>query len=195
MLNNSKARKALLLSIFLVATSAERAFSGDKDFYDYFQPGHWRFEGLGGIGLSSTGESDREGDYYFATSLGYEWPEKKSHREIGLRLYPFFLYDQDRNDKGWNDTVYAVAFGPVVRWYDSTNHKGGFLEVGVSLMWNSRLFRSNASNWNVFPELGIGYRFDSNWHVALKMQHISNANTRSPNAGVNAVAFCFGFAF
>jgi hypothetical protein len=105
------------------------------------------------------------------------------------------LYNQDRNDEGKTDTVYAASFGPVVRWYESTIQKGAYLEIGVSLLWNSHLFRSNAARWNALTEFGVGYKFDSNRHVALKFQHISNGQTRSPNEGVNAVALCFGFEF
>ena len=195
MLNNYQVRKVLFLSISLAIAPASKAFCGDMGFFGDFKQGHWRFESTGGIGLSSSDESDRKGDYYFASSLGYEWPVYQSHREVGLRGYPVLLYDQDRNDKGRNDTVYAAAFGPVIRWYESTNHKGGYLEIGVSLLWNSHLFRSNAAHWNALTEFGVGYKFDSDWHVALKIQHISNGQTRSPNEGVNAVALCFGFAF
>jgi len=179
----------------LTVISCSKAFCGEMGFFDDFNQGHWRFESMGGIGLSSSDESDRKGDYYFASSIGYEWPIYKSRREVGLRGYPILLYDQDRNDKDMSDTVYAAAFGPVIRWYESTNHKGGYLEIGVSLLWNSHLFRSNAARWNALTEMGVGYKFDSDWHVALKLQHISNGQTRSPNNGVNAVALCFGFAF
>ncbi len=195
MLNSCKARRVLFLSIFLATAPAGQALCGDMGFFDDFEQGHWRFESLGGIGLSSSDESDRKGDYYFASSIGYEWPVYGSRREVGLRGYPVLLYDQDRNDKGRNDTVYAAAFGPVIRWYESTNHKGGYLEIGVSLMWNSHLFRSNSARWNALTEFGVGYKFDSDWHVALKLQHISNGQTRPTNKGVNAVALCFGFAF
>lgn len=195
MQNNYQVRKVLFLSISLAIAPASKAFCGDMGFFDNFKQGHWRFESLGGIGLSSPDESDRKGDYYFASSLGYEWPICKSHKEVGLRGYPVLLYDQDRNDKDKSDTVYAAAIGPVIRWYESMNHKGGYLEIGVSLLWNSYLFRSNASHWNALTEMGVGYKFDSDWHVALKLQHISNGQTRFPNEGVNAVALCFGFAF
>ncbi len=188
-------RKTLFLSISLAIAPASGALGGDMGFFDDFKQGHWRFESLGGIGLSSSDESDRKGDYYFASSLGYEWPIYKSRREVGLRAYPVLLYYQDRNDKGENDAVCAGSFGPVIRWYESTIHKGGYLEIGVSLLWNSHLFRSNAARWNALTEMGVGYKLDSDWHVALKFQHISNGQTRSPNRGVNAVALCFGFAF
>ena len=195
MLNSHQVRKVLFLSMYLVIVPAPRAFCGDMGFFDDFKQGHWRFESIGGVGLSSPDESDRKGDYYFASSLGYEWPIYKSRREVGLRGYPVLLYYQDRNDNGKDDTVYAGSFGPVIRWYESTSHRGGYLEIGVSLLWNSHLFRSNASHWNALTEMGVGYKFDSDWHIALKFQHISNAQTRSPNEGVNALVMCLGFEF
>ena len=195
MQSNYQVRRVILLSISLAVAPVSEALCNEMGFFDDFKQGHWRFEKLGGIGLSSSDESDRKGDYYFTGSLGYEWPIYKSRREVGLRVYPTLLYRQHRNDKGESDTIYACSVGPVIRWYESTVHKGGYLEIGVSLLWNSHLFRDNAASWNGLTEFGIGYEFDSQWHVALKFQHISNGQTRSPNKGVNAVALGFGFAF
>lgn len=124
-----------------------------------------------------------------------KWPIYKSRRKVGIRGYPAFIYYQDRNDKGKNDEVFAAAFGVVIRWYQNKDYKGFYWDIGVSPLWNSRLFRRNASHWNALTEFGVGYKFDSNWHIALKLQHISNGWTRSPNEGVNAMALCLGYTF
>jgi hypothetical protein len=195
MMSYSRIRKIAILSIFLSITLTSKAFCGDYNLFEDFKQGNWRFESLGGSGLSSGDEGDRKGDYYFAGSLEYEWPIFKSRIKVGLRLYPALIYYQDRNDKGKNDTVFAGAFGPVMRQYQYINHKGFYWELGISQVWNSRLFRRNASHWNFLSEIGVGYKFDSDWHIALKFQHISNAQTRSPNEGVNALALCLGFSF
>ena len=196
MLNNYKIRKVLFLSISLVILSASKAFcDNDMGFFSDFKQGHWRFESVAGIGLSSSDDSDRKGDYYFASSIDYEWSIYKSKREVALRAYPFLLYNQDRNDHDETDLIYACALGPLVRWYQTKEHLGGYIEIGVSLLWNSHLFRGNAARWNGLTEFGFGYKFDSGKHVALKLQQISNARTKFPNHGVNAIALCFGFEF
>lgn len=93
-------------------------------------------------------------------------------------------------------TLVTGGFGLVVRHYENKSRQEGFyFEVSFSPMWNSRLFRRNASRWNGLSEAGIGYKFDSSWHIALKFQHISNGGTSFPNAGVNALALCLGFTF
>ena len=195
MLNHSRVGRVALFSISLTIALTSKAFCGDSSFFDDFAQGNWRFESLGGSGLSSGDKSDRKGDYYFAGSLEYEWPIYKSRTNVGLRGYPALIYYQDRNDKGKNDMVFAGAFGPALRQYQHINHKGLYWETGISLVWNSRLFRRNASHWNLLSEIGAGYKFDSDWHIAFKFQHISNAQTRSPNEGVNALALCLGFTF
>jgi hypothetical protein len=188
-------RKAGLLSISVTILLISEAFCGDAGFFDDFDKGHWRFETLGGSGLSSPDKADRKGDYYFASSIGYEWPIYKSRGEVGLRWYPALIYFQDRNDNGESDTIYATALGPLMRWYRDIDHKGPYWELGVSAVWNSHHFRRNAARWNALSEIGIGYKFESDWHIALKFQHISNGQTRSPNEGVNALVFCLGFQF
>jgi len=195
MLSYSRITKVVFLSISLTISLSSKAFCGDVGFFDDFKQGNWRFESLVGSGLSSGGKSDRKGDYYFASSLEYEWPIYKSRRKVGLRGYPALIYYQDRNDKGKDDVVFAAAFGVVIRWYQNIDYKGFYWDIGISPLWNSRLFRRNASHWNALTEFGVGYKFDSNWHIALKFQHISNGQTRSPNEGVNAMALCLGYTF
>ncbi len=188
-------RKVGILFISLTFLLFSKAFCSDAGFFDDFDKGHWRFETLTGPGLSTGGRADRKGDYYFASSIAYEWPIYKSRGEVGIRCYPALIYYQDTNDSGESDTIYATALGPLMRWYRDINHKGPYWELGVSVLWNSDHFRRNASRWNVLSEIGIGYKFDSDCHIALKFQHISNAQTRSPNEGVNALVLCLGFEF
>jgi len=195
MLSFRRIKKVAFLSISLTLVLTSETLCSYVGFFDDFKQGDWRFESLGGLGLSGPAESDRKGDYYFAGSLEYEWSIYGSRTNVGIRLYPAFIYHQEENDKGDTDTVFGEALGVDLRRYQYINNRGCYWEIGVSTMWNSRLFRNNAARWNFLSEIGIGYKFDSDWHVALKFQHISNAETRSPNAGVNALALCLGFTF
>ena len=195
MLSYDRIRKFVFFSTSLAILLSSRALGGDLGFFDDFDQGNWRFESTVGSGLSSGDDSDRKGDYHFAGSFEYEWPVYKSHRKVGIRGYPALVYYQDRNDKGDNDTIFAAGVGVVVRWYRFKTYKGGYLEIGVTPIWNSKLFRHNASHYNALTEFGLGYKFDTNWHAALKFQHISNGRTRSPNKGTNALALCLGYTF
>jgi hypothetical protein len=48
---------------------------------------------------------------------------------------------------------------------------------------------------NFLTEVGVGYEFDNDWHVALKWRHMSNAGIASRNAGVNGLGIGIGFSF
>ena len=75
MSNFYKIRKVLFLSISLLILSNSKAFCDDEmSFFSDFKQGHWRFEGVAGIGLNTSEDTDRKGDYYFASSIDYEWP-------------------------------------------------------------------------------------------------------------------------
>jgi hypothetical protein len=195
MISFGRIKKITLSAIFFVVWLTPKVYCSDSGFFDAFNRGTWRFEILGGSGLSSRDKSDRKGDYYFTGSVEYGWPIYKSRTDVGVRVYPAFIYYQDKNDKGEDDIVFAAALGVLMRQYRDINHKGFYWELGISPLWNSHLFRRNAARWNLLSEIDIGYQFDTDWHVALKFQHISNADTRSPNEGVNALALCLGFRF
>lgn len=191
-------RQIIKVTVFMMSfaiLSGTKAFSDGSTIFDDVKQGTWRFEIIEGAGLSTDGKSDRKGDYYFTGSMSYTWPTYKSRTEIGVRLFPALIYYQDKNDKGEDDIVFAAAAGVLMRQYINIKREGFYWESGFSPLWNSRLFRCNAARWNFFSEIGAGYQFDKKWHIALKFQHISNAYTKSPNEGINALAFCLGFNF
>ena len=56
-------------------------------------------------------------------------------------------------------------------------------------------FDGNSGSVNFFSEGGIGYKFKRDWHVAVKISHISNAGLAGSNAGVNTLGIAFGYTF
>ena len=174
--------------------SCTETYGKTKTIFDDFYEGNWRIETTVAAGLSYEDHSDRKGDYYIADSIEYEWPVYKP-MSMGIRYYPKFVYFQSEHEKGQRDTVYAQACGFVFRIYPEKNFKSLFSEIGSSIMWNESLYNYNASHINILTEIGIGYKFDSNFHVSLKIQHISNANLKSPNYGINGLALSIGYTF
>ncbi|MBN2591763.1 MAG: acyloxyacyl hydrolase [Sedimentisphaerales bacterium] len=183
-----------IIAVYFCVFSCTETYGKTKTIFDDFYEGNLRIETTIAAGLSYEDHSDRKGDYYFADSIEYEWPVYKP-MSMGIRYYPKFIYLQSEHEKGQSDTVYAQACGFVFRFYPNKNFKGLFNEIGSSLMWNESLYNYNASHINILTEIGIGYKFDSKLHLSLKIQHISNANMKSPNYGINGLALSLGFTF
>jgi hypothetical protein len=187
--------RAIALLVFLCSFLFMGCGSTKVNLVDEFKEGKWRTEFTGAAGLSTGELSDRGDDTYFSGSIEYQWPIHE-HATLGIRSYPLLAYLQDRNDKKQSDTVYAYGGGLALRLYQKKNEQKGFFgEIGSSLMRNDPLYRDNASHLNFLSEVGIGYKFDSGKHIALKYQHISNAGMERPNAGINGIALSVGFTF
>lgn len=150
--------------------------------------GRWRLELSGLAGLNS-GRRSRTDDYNINILVDYEVPINKGVT-VGLRLQPLFFYKQDGAD------ILGAGFGPVIRWYQKQEeYEGFFVEFGVSLMGQSKKFEGNTGSINFLSELGFGYAFPKDWHVALKMRHLSNAGIAEDNSGVNGIGIGFGYRF
>lgn len=183
-----------IVGVYLFVFSWAETYGKTKTIFDDFYEGNWRIETTVAAGLSYEDYSDRKGDYYIAESIEYEWPIYKPI-SMGLKYYPAFVYFQSEHEKGQRDTVYAQAFGFVFRFYSKKTFKNFFQEIGSSLMWNESLYNYNASHINLLSEIGIGYKLDSRLHLTLKIQHISNANIKNPNYGINGLALSIGYTF
>lgn len=152
--------------------------------------GSWRLELSGGAGLS-TG-SDRTGDWLLKGTVEYEVPAT-SHLTLGLRMIPLFIYDQEWRDA---DTVWGAGVGLGGRLYFSgAEYKGLFTELNVHVIGHDNYIVGNSSNINFLTGFGLGYKFASNWHAALRWEHISNANLASHNAGSDMITLGIGYTF
>ncbi len=150
------------------------------------EQGRWRIE-LQGADVLHSKKTDREGDYFVSGSVEYEIPVR-IHLTLSVRAYPLFIYPEP-------EPIYGVAAGIAFRWYPREDHKGFYAEAGVAPLWTSRYFNENSSRINFLDELGVGYRFEKDWHLSVKYQHISNAGLGSDNAGVNAISLGIGYTF
>ncbi|MDW7774212.1 MAG: acyloxyacyl hydrolase [Desulfobulbaceae bacterium] len=156
-----------------------------------FDQGWWRAELTGGIGVDSVSTSDREGDFLVTAAAEYEFPAM-NRLSLGLRLVPFFLYEQDGN----NETVWGGGAGLAGRLYLlEDEYSGLYAEAAGNGIVHENKIRGNSSNFNFLISAGIGYRFRNNWFSAVKYSHISNANFGSRNSGAETVSLAVGYSF
>ncbi|HOJ32070.1 MAG TPA: acyloxyacyl hydrolase [Candidatus Hydrogenedentes bacterium] len=159
-----------------------------------FSRGEWRLE-LTGVADIHSGKADRDGDFYFTGSIEYGWPIF-SRAVLGLKAYPLFLYREKNDGCGDSDLIYGAGAGICARIYAKRDARTGlFAEVSISPIWHSDYLEGNGSRVNFLSEVGLGYDFDNEWHVALKWEHFSNARLNGDNAGVNGIALAVGYRF
>ena len=171
----------------LALALAPAAFAGGVNWAD----GQWRVEG-GVVAAFDDAGADRSNDVY--AKLSFEYEASTDYRvTMGVRLYPMFLYLQDEP----RETIYGAGGGLVFRLYQREQTRDGFyVEAGSSLLVHANRFEGNGSNVNFLSEAGIGYKVPHRpMHVALKVEHISNAGLKSDNAGVNGVSLSLRLTF
>lgn len=154
----------------------------------------WRveFTGVGGV---YSGETERDGDFYFTGSIEYGWPIF-SRAVLGLKAYPLFLYREKEDAVGESEWIYGFGAGVSARIYAKRDTRTGLYgEVSVTPVWHTDYFEGNGSRVNFLSEFAIGYDFENDWHVALKWEHLSNARLSGDNAGVNGVGLAVGYRF
>jgi Lipid A 3-O-deacylase (PagL) len=173
---------ATAIFVLMPVTSAEA---------DGFRDGRWRLEFGGAAGLPSNNRESRSGDFLVTGSAEYEFPIH-ARATFGLRAYPLFIYGESGED-----TIFGGGAGIAARVYQNEGSLDGFFgEAGASTIWHSDTWEGNGSRVNFLLELGVGYKFpESDWHVALKFNHLSNSNLSNRNSGVNSLGFAFGYTF
>ena len=92
------------------------------------------------------------------------------------------------NVPGQHQNITSIGLTPVLRWQQD-NKKGWYGEVGVGANLLSRLYNNNGNRLSTRFEFGdhvaVGYVFNNNWDLALKIHHYSNADIKKPNDGVD----------
>lgn len=179
-------RPAFLLMLLVIGAVFS---SGQAHGELRLQDGRWRLE-LSRVDGIYSGKESRHGDTYLTASVEYEVPAG-SHGTLGLRMFPLFLYSDDEPDR-----IYGGAIGVTGRLYTKRDKQRGFFgEVGAAALWHNRQFEGNGSSLNFLTQVGVGYQFPIDVHVAVSFQHISNAGLSGDNAGINGVGVGMGFSF
>lgn len=202
--------RAAVLATFLlfIPTSAEAEGA--------FSEGKWRLELSAHSGLD-VGNIDRSGDLMALTTVEYEIP-LSGHVTAGLKLHPVFTYEQDELDvddlfdadlvdavrklefdfsrDAEGDSVWGAGVGAGVRIYQvKTEHRGLFLDLGVSALFHEGQLNRDSSNIDFMSGVGVGYQFNFGLNAKLSFSHVSNAGLGEENAGSNLVGLGIGFRF
>ncbi|GEM_PF-1297097 len=111
---------------------------------------------------------------------------------LSLRLLPVFGYIQEGNI----DNLIGLGVGGALRIYFRHNQeKGFFTEIHEVILLHENKFEGNTSNINFYSSIGLGYQFCSHWDMLLKFGHISNANIKEENEGINILGLGIGYSF
>ena len=133
---------------------------------------------------------DRKRDAYFHLDLEHEWPLWRGITG-GVRGTPAYFARQ-----AVGPGVFGLAFGIFNRMYvDGARHDGLFGSIGVATLWSTERFVGNGSRLNFLSHVALGYQVPGQpWHLALTLEHTSNAGTVAPNHGVNGLGISVGFS-
>lgn len=103
-----------------------------------------------------------------------------------------------RNIAGNTQHITSVGITPVFRFQDQTM-KGFYAEAGIGIHYLSSLYNNNgnalSTKFQFGDHLGIGYVFENNLDLALKIQHFSNGGMKNPNDGVNFAVVRVSYPF
>jgi hypothetical protein len=187
------ARIVVLIALTVFSSGVAEANSVSdfaQDLKDLkWEDGRLRIEGQAWTGTRS-GRRSRSDDFSVVGTVEKEFD--LGHRlTVGVRAIPLFYYDEHRSD----EEIWAAGGGVSLRWYTHDAMDGWFVEYSESLVAQSDKFRGNSGSLNFMSEVGLGYEFNNNWHIAAKWRHLSNAGIANRNSGVNGVGVAVGFSF
>jgi lipid A 3-O-deacylase len=93
-----------------------------------------------------------------------------------------------RNMAGQTQYITSVGITPVFRLQNATL-KGFYAEGGIGIHYLSGLYNNNgnelSTRFQFGDHLGVGYVFQNNLDLAVRIQHFSNGGIKNPNDGVN----------
>ncbi len=106
--------------------------------------------------------------------------------------------NQYQDKPGVTQSITDLGFTPVFR-FQHDNKKGMYAEGGIGVHRLSELYdndgRRLSTHFQFGDHLGIGYVFDEQWELGMKLQHFSNGGYRKPNSGVNFVEIKASYHF
>lgn len=103
-----------------------------------------------------------------------------------------------QNVPGARQYITAIGITPVFR-FQNDSLKGFYAEAGIGANYLSELYDNNdqqlSTRFQFGDHLGIGYVFQNNLDIGLKIQHYSNASIKKPNDGVNFAVIRVSYPF
>lgn len=136
------------------------------------------------------------GDKTKMVRLGVQWKwDKQWWRSNGMHIGGYWDLtfsqwhgNQFRNVPGNTQNLSTIGITPVFRLQSDTL-KGFYAEAGIGAHLLSELYDNNdqqlSTKFQFGDHIGVGYIFQNNADISLKIQHFSNGSIKKPNDGVN----------
>jgi len=136
------------------------------------------------------GMTDRTDDVAVIGSVQREH-KVRSRGALVRVLIPLFTYEDSEPERR-----FGAGAGFALRCYAREGGGvGAFGEVGLAAIWMERRLIDDDSFLDFQSHAAVGFAASNGAHLALRFQHLSNASTRTPNAGSNLVGLAVGFTF
>jgi hypothetical protein len=94
--------------------------------------------------------------------------------------------------------ITSIGITPVFRFQKDTM-KGFYAEAGIGANYLSELYDNDdnqlSTRFQFGDHIGIGYVFENNLDLGLKIQHFSNGGIKDPNNGVNFAVVRVSYPF
>lgn len=135
-------------------------------------------------------DDNNSGNYLFSLHLQKELIIA-DHVSMAANFYPVVFYTSSEKN------VFAMAIGASQRVFADPAIKEGFYgQISAAILIQRDYFSGNSSLNNFFTQLGVGYQwFEMKRTITAKLQHISNANTKRENKGINCFTLGTDFLF
>jgi lipid A 3-O-deacylase len=175
----------------------------------------WRFVYAGALflGLSSVSHAVDGVSLDFGVGnktqlirLGVQWMwDRRWHQseEFHIGGYWDLTVAQWRNTRyqnipGNKQNFAAIGITPVFR-IQRNDLTGLYGEAGIGLRHLFDLYNNNgrrlSTHFQFASHLGVGYMFDNNLDLGLRIQHVSNASIKRPNSGVDLIIVRTSYRF
>ncbi len=146
------------------------------------------------------------GEHVQLARVGFQWDWNKDwfRTESGYHLNGYWdlnlgWWHGDRHrDKNEDQDLGVIGLTPVFRW-ENASKKGFYVEGGIGASFFSEVYNNNdnkmSTSFQFADHIGVGYVFNNNFDLGLRLQHYSNAGIKKPNDGENFVVLRGAYRF
>ncbi|MCX7759456.1 MAG: acyloxyacyl hydrolase [bacterium] len=147
---------------------------------------------LGIENMFHVGESMDKADESFINPVIDIGRQISNRLVLSIRYLPIFAYFQEED----KEVVFGTGAGGALRFYLNKKEKKGFFsELHEIILLHENKFENNNSNINFYSAVGIGYQFNQQWDIILRLGHISNADLKEENKGTDLLGIGCGYSF
>lgn len=146
-----------------------------------------------------------EGDTRSATlGVSWPWPQQwlQGHASLSGHWDAYLSHWRARSATvpGEREGLTQVALVPVLRWRFDQGRSPWFVEGGIGLSLMDQRYRTPdkrfSTRFNFADHLALGRQFGTlrQHELALRLQHVSNADIKKPNPGENFLQLRYSLA-